>query len=115
MYNIGFKGAIFSRILCLNAVSKSWFACLQERNNTDEGISKRHKFPLLNFRTISSITQLMPFFKTLCCAFTTKGSEAHNSHSSASLSADYVDSNGIRILQQLEESVECDFLENMES
>uniref|UniRef100_A0A8C3L1B6 DOP1 leucine zipper like protein B n=1 Tax=Chrysolophus pictus TaxID=9089 RepID=A0A8C3L1B6_CHRPC len=79
------------------------------------GISKRHKFPLLNFRTISSITQLMPFFKTLCCAFTTKGSEAQNSHTSASLSVDYVGSNGIKILQQLEESVECDFLENMES
>uniref|UniRef100_A0A8C3KY73 DOP1 leucine zipper like protein B n=1 Tax=Chrysolophus pictus TaxID=9089 RepID=A0A8C3KY73_CHRPC len=86
-----------------------------ERNNTAEGISKRHKFPLLNFRTISSITQLMPFFKTLCCAFTTKGSEAQNSHTSASLSVDYVGSNGIKILQQLEESVECDFLENMES
>uniref|UniRef100_A0A669R5L9 DOP1 leucine zipper like protein B n=1 Tax=Phasianus colchicus TaxID=9054 RepID=A0A669R5L9_PHACC len=79
------------------------------------GISKRHKFPLLNFRTISSITQLMPFFKTLCCAFTTKGSEAQNSHTSASLSVDYVGGNGIKILQQLEESVECDFLENMES
>uniref|UniRef100_A0A8C3L0J9 DOP1 leucine zipper like protein B n=1 Tax=Chrysolophus pictus TaxID=9089 RepID=A0A8C3L0J9_CHRPC len=75
----------------------------------------QHKFPLLNFRTISSITQLMPFFKTLCCAFTTKGSEAQNSHTSASLSVDYVGSNGIKILQQLEESVECDFLENMES
>lgn len=86
-----------------------------ERNNTDEGISKRHKFPLLNFRTISSITQLMPFFKTLCCAFTTKRSEAQNSHTSASLSVDYVGGNSMKILQQLEESVECDFLENMES
>lgn len=28
---------------------------------------------------------------------------------------DYIGSNGIKILQQLEESVECDFLENMES
>uniref|UniRef100_A0A8B9I463 DOP1 leucine zipper like protein B n=1 Tax=Anser brachyrhynchus TaxID=132585 RepID=A0A8B9I463_9AVES len=79
------------------------------------GISKRHKFPLLNFRTISSITQLMPFFKTLCCAFTTNGSESQHSRTSASLSVDYVGSNGIKILQQLEESVECDFLENMES
>uniref|UniRef100_A0A8B9BPL4 DOP1 leucine zipper like protein B n=1 Tax=Anser brachyrhynchus TaxID=132585 RepID=A0A8B9BPL4_9AVES len=86
-----------------------------ETNNTNEGISKRHKFPLLNFRTISSITQLMPFFKTLCCAFTTNGSESQHSRTSASLSVDYVGSNGIKILQQLEESVECDFLENMES
>uniref|UniRef100_A0A8C3BN16 DOP1 leucine zipper like protein B n=1 Tax=Cairina moschata TaxID=8855 RepID=A0A8C3BN16_CAIMO len=87
----------------------------REKNNTNEGISKRHKFPLLNFRTISSITQLMPFFKTLCYAFTTNGSESQHSHTSASLSVDYVGSNGIKILQQLEESVECDFIENMES
>ncbi|XP_075627750.1 protein DOP1B isoform X3 [Balearica regulorum gibbericeps] len=85
-----------------------------ETNNT-EGISKKHKFPLLNLRSISSITQLMPFFKTLCCAFTTNGSEFQNSHPSASLSVDYVGSNGIKTLQQLEDSVECDFLENMES
>ncbi|NXC46418.1 DOP2 protein, partial [Penelope pileata] len=86
-----------------------------EPNNTDEGVSKRHRFPLLKFHTISSITQLMPFFKTLCCAFTTNGSEAQNSHTSTSPSVDYVGSNGIKILQQLEESVEHDFLENMES
>ncbi|NXK54519.1 DOP2 protein, partial [Chauna torquata] len=86
-----------------------------ETSNTDEGISKRHRFPLLNFHTISSITQLMPFFKTLCCAFTANGSESQNSRTSASLSVDYVGSNGTKILQQLEESVECDFLENMES
>ncbi|XP_059681377.1 protein dopey-2 [Gavia stellata] len=85
-----------------------------ETNNT-EGISKKHKCPLLNFHSISSITQLMPFFKILCCAFTANGSESQNSHTSASLSVDYVGSNGIKILQQLEESVECDFLENMES
>ncbi|KFO80762.1 Protein dopey-2 [Cuculus canorus] len=85
-----------------------------EANNT-EGITKKHKCPLLNVRYISSITQLMPFFKTLCCAFTTNGNESQNSHIQASLSVDYVGSKGIKILQQLEESVECDFLENMES
>ncbi|XP_071609571.1 protein DOP1B isoform X4 [Heliangelus exortis] len=80
-----------------------------------EGISKKHKCPLLNFTSISSITQLMPFFNTLCCAFTAKRRESQNSHTSASLSLDFVGSNGIKILQQLEESVECDFLENMDS
>ncbi|NXT00800.1 DOP2 protein, partial [Jacana jacana] len=85
-----------------------------ESNNT-EGISKKHKCPLLNFRSISSITQLMPFFKTLGCAFTASRSESQHSRAAASLSADSVGSNGIRVLQQLEESVECDFLENMES
>ncbi|KFV77568.1 Protein dopey-2 [Struthio camelus australis] len=87
----------------------------RETNNTNERISKRHKLPLLDFRSISSITQLVPFFKTLCWAFTAKGTESQNSHTSASLSVDYVGGNGIKILQQLEESVECDFLENMES
>ncbi|NXE49818.1 DOP2 protein, partial [Casuarius casuarius] len=86
-----------------------------ETNSTNERISQRHKFPLLDFHSISSITQLVPFFKTLCYAFTAKGSESQNSHTSASLSVDYLGSNGIKILQQLEESVECDFLENMES
>ncbi|XP_074956182.1 protein DOP1B isoform X2 [Phalacrocorax aristotelis] len=85
-----------------------------ETNNT-EGISKKPRFPLLNFHSISSITQLMPFFKTLCCAFTKNGSESQNSLTSASLSVDCVGSNGMKILQQLEESVERDFLENMES
>ncbi|KFV71290.1 Protein dopey-2 [Dryobates pubescens] len=85
-----------------------------ETNNT-EGTSNKHKFPLLNLRSVSSITQLMPFFKTLCCAFTAKGSESQNSHTSASFSLDYISSSGIKILQQLEESVECDFLESMES
>ncbi|NXH10812.1 DOP2 protein, partial [Bucco capensis] len=85
-----------------------------ETNNT-EGISKKHRFPLLNLRSISSITQLMPFFKTSCCAFTTNGSDSQNSHTFASPSVDYVGSNGIKILQQLEQSVECDFLESMES
>ncbi|KAM9388609.1 protein DOP1B [Phaethornis superciliosus] len=80
-----------------------------------EGISKKHRCPLLNFSSISSITQLMPFFNTLCCAFTAKRSESQNSHTSTSLSLDFVGSNGIKILQQLEESVECDFLENMDS
>ncbi|NWQ74826.1 DOP2 protein, partial [Columbina picui] len=84
-----------------------------ETNNTG-GVSKKHKHPLLNCRSISSITQLMPFFKTLCCAFTGNGNESQNSHTAASLSVDSVSSNSIKILQQLEESVECDFLENME-
>ncbi|NXF87127.1 DOP2 protein, partial [Eubucco bourcierii] len=84
--------------------------------NYTEGTSSKHKPPLLNMRYVSSITQLMPFFKTLCCAFTARGSESQNSHTStASLSLDYVSSSSIKILQQLEESVECDFLESMES
>jgi len=57
----------------------------------------------------------MPFFKTLCCAFTVRGSESQDSRTAASPSVGHVGSSGIKTLQQLEESVECDFLENMES
>ncbi|XP_057266045.1 protein dopey-2 isoform X2 [Pezoporus wallicus] len=84
--------------------------------NSTETIFKKQKFPLLNFRSISHITQLMPFFKTLCCAFTTNRSESQNSHTPASPPVDCAgSSNGVKVLQQLEENVECDFLENMES
>ncbi|NXP23460.1 DOP2 protein, partial [Scytalopus superciliaris] len=86
----------------------------REPNNT-EGMPRKQRFPLLTLRSLSSITQLMPFFKTLCWAFTASRSESQNSHPSPAVSLDYVGSNSIKILQQLEDSVECDFLENMES
>ncbi|KAJ7427747.1 hypothetical protein WISP_04234 [Willisornis vidua] len=82
--------------------------------NSSEGIPKRPRFPLLSLRSISSITQLMPFFQTLCWAFTATRSESQNSHPSPAASMDSVGSS-TKILQQLEDSVECDFLENMES
>uniref|UniRef100_A0A8D2PS69 DOP1 leucine zipper like protein B n=1 Tax=Zosterops lateralis melanops TaxID=1220523 RepID=A0A8D2PS69_ZOSLA len=78
-----------------------------------EEIPKNPKFPLLSLCSISSITQLMPFFQTLCWAFTARASDSQNS--SAAPSMDSLGSNSIRILQQLEDSVECDFLENLES
>ncbi|NWH89141.1 DOP2 protein, partial [Aegithalos caudatus] len=80
-----------------------------------EGNARNPKFPLLSLHSVSSITQLMPFFQTLCWAFTTHGSDSQNSHPSEVASMDSLGSNSIRILQQLEESVECDFLENLES
>ncbi|NXQ64829.1 DOP2 protein, partial [Anthoscopus minutus] len=83
--------------------------------NHPEGIPRNPKFPLLTLHSVSSITQLMPFFQTLCWAFTARGSDSQNSHPSAAASMDSPGSNSIRILQQLEDSVECDFLENMES
>ncbi|NXK86473.1 DOP2 protein, partial [Formicarius rufipectus] len=86
----------------------------KEPNNT-EAIPKKQRFPLLTLRSISSITQLMPFFKTLCWAFTANRSEPQNSHPSPAVPMDCDGSNSIKILQQLEDSVECDFLETMES
>ncbi|XP_064503156.1 protein dopey-2 isoform X1 [Pseudopipra pipra] len=84
--------------------------------NHSEGIPKKHRFPLLTLRSVSSITQLMPFFQTLCWAFTANRSQSQNSHPSPAVSMDCVGSSSTpKILQQLEDSVECDFLENMES
>ncbi|XP_027586955.2 protein dopey-2 isoform X1 [Pipra filicauda] len=84
--------------------------------NHSEGIPKKHRFPLLTLRSVSSITQLMPFFQTLCWAFTANRSQSQNSHPSPAVSLDCVGSSSTpKILQQLEDSVECDFLENMES
>uniref|UniRef100_A0A674JPP2 Uncharacterized protein n=1 Tax=Terrapene triunguis TaxID=2587831 RepID=A0A674JPP2_9SAUR len=77
--------------------------------------SEKCDYPLLNLRSISSITQLMPFFRTLSCAFKAQGNRSQNAQSSASLSVEYSLGNSTRILKQLEESVECDFLENLES
>uniref|UniRef100_A0A7M4FBB2 DOP1 leucine zipper like protein B n=1 Tax=Crocodylus porosus TaxID=8502 RepID=A0A7M4FBB2_CROPO len=73
------------------------------------------EFPLLNLRSVSSITQLMPFFRTLSSAFKTKGDGSPKAQSSMYLSVKYPAGSGTKILKQLEESVECDFLETLES
>ncbi|NWT05682.1 DOP2 protein, partial [Mionectes macconnelli] len=80
-----------------------------------EGTPRKHKFPLLTLRSVSSITQLMPFFQTLCWAFTANSSESQNSHPSPGVSTDCAgSSSSTKILQQLEDSVEWDFLENLD-
>ncbi|KAI1241443.1 Protein dopey-2, partial [Lamprotornis superbus] len=70
-----------------------------------EGIPRNPKFPLLSLHSVSSITQLIPFFQTLCWAFTAHGSDSQNSQPSAAASMDSPGSNSIRILQQLEDSI----------
>uniref|UniRef100_U3K758 DOP1 leucine zipper like protein B n=2 Tax=Ficedula albicollis TaxID=59894 RepID=U3K758_FICAL len=80
-----------------------------------EGIPRNPKFPLLSLHSVSSITQLIPFFQTLCWAFTAHGSDSQNSHPSAAPSLHPPGSNSSRILQQLEDSVQWDFLENLET
>ncbi|NWZ08387.1 DOP2 protein, partial [Agelaius phoeniceus] len=80
-----------------------------------EGAARNAQFPLLSLHSVSSITQLLPFFQTLCWAFTAPGSDPHNSLPSAAAPMGSPGSNSSRVLQQLEESVELDFLEKMES
>ncbi|XP_044526206.1 protein dopey-2 [Gracilinanus agilis] len=83
-----------------------------EINNTNETASLKCEFPLLHQHSISSIVQLMPFFRTLSCAFKTQSNLSHE-YPRSSL-AEFSIADGPKILKQLEESVECDFLENLE-
>ncbi|CAI5772580.1 Dopey_N domain-containing protein [Podarcis lilfordi] len=82
---------------------------------TNERATKHYSFPLLDLRSISSITQLMPFFRILSCAFKTESSKALNTRSSKDFKLDCPTGSGTRTLKLLEECVEHDFIENMES
>ncbi|XP_023580184.1 protein dopey-2 [Trichechus manatus latirostris] len=82
-----------------------------EISNSDE-ITVKSEFPLLRQHSVSSIRQLMPFFRTLNCAFKTQ-SKLPADPSGPPLIEDLV-TDSPRILQQLEESVEHDFLEHLE-
>uniref|UniRef100_G3VBV8 DOP1 leucine zipper like protein B n=1 Tax=Sarcophilus harrisii TaxID=9305 RepID=G3VBV8_SARHA len=84
-----------------------------EVNSTNETASIKCEFPLLRQHSISSIVQLMPFFRTLSCAFKTQSNLSHEYPGSPL--AEFPIADGPRILKQLEESVECDFLEKLES
>ncbi|XP_053161255.1 protein dopey-2 isoform X2 [Hemicordylus capensis] len=83
--------------------------------NTNERAIKNCNFPLLDFRSISSITQLMPFFRILNCAFKNESNRSLNMHTSTSLKMNCLIGSGTRTLQLLETCVERDFIENMES
>ncbi|KAJ8350171.1 hypothetical protein SKAU_G00253010 [Synaphobranchus kaupii] len=74
-------------------------------NSTGEHTcTERLDFPLLPQRSISSLTQLEPFFRALSSA--PKGPQSM---------ADYVAPNSSKILSKLEEIIRSDFLENMDS
>ncbi|XP_075053329.1 protein DOP1B [Mixophyes fleayi] len=81
-------------------------------NVSEDSSMKRNEFPLLNLRSISKITQLMPFFRTLSFVFKVKGRAAVSEHSS-DISVEYPVEDTMRVLRELEENVECDFLESM--
>lgn len=75
---------------------------------------KRTEFPLLNLRSISKITQLMSFFRTLSFVFKAKGRGSGPSHDLDVL-VEYPVEDTTRVLRDLEENVEADFLESMSS
>ncbi|XP_062982727.1 protein dopey-2 [Elgaria multicarinata webbii] len=86
-----------------------------EEKNINERATKNYDFPLLDLRSISSITQLMPFFRILSCAFKTESNKSLNTHCSKALKMDCPIGSSTRTLKLLEECVERDFIENIES
>lgn len=95
--------------------SPSFSLWLSQEQITNERITKHYDFPLLDLRSISNITQLIPFFRILSRAFKTEGDKPQNMHNPTCLKMDYLVGGGPRTLKLLEEYVERDFIENMES
>ncbi|XP_056415569.1 protein dopey-2 isoform X2 [Hyla sarda] len=79
---------------------------------TESSNLKKTEFPLLNLRSISKITQLMPFFRTLSFVFKAKGKGSGISHD-LDILVEYPIEDTTRVLRDLEENVESDFLESM--
>ncbi|XP_036896509.1 protein dopey-2 isoform X1 [Sturnira hondurensis] len=79
-------------------------------SSSDETPMKREP-PLLRQWSVSSVGQLMPFFQTLSCAF--KARPALPADTRAPASFEFPATDSPRILKQLEECVDHDFLEHL--
>uniref|UniRef100_A0A452V495 DOP1 leucine zipper like protein B n=1 Tax=Ursus maritimus TaxID=29073 RepID=A0A452V495_URSMA len=75
-------------------------------------ITMKNEFPLLRQHSVSSISQLIPFFQTLNCAFKTQSKLPADMQGPPVVECPVTDSP--RVLKQLEECVEYDFLEHLE-
>ncbi|KAL0615629.1 Protein dopey-2 [Plecturocebus cupreus] len=82
-----------------------------EVSSSDE-ITMKNEFPLLHQHSVSSIRELMPFFRTLNCAFKTQRQLPADTPRAPFLEFPVTDSP--KVLKQLEECIECDFLEHPE-
>uniref|UniRef100_K9IPK8 Putative dopey n=1 Tax=Desmodus rotundus TaxID=9430 RepID=K9IPK8_DESRO len=78
--------------------------------SSSDGIPMKRELPLLRQRSVASAGQLMPFFETLSCAF--KAQHALPTDARAPPAFEFPATDGPGILKQLEECVECDFLEH---
>lgn len=84
---------------------------LQEISSSSE-ITRKKEFPLLREHSVSCIRQLMPFFTTLNCAF--KAQSQLPADMPGTTTPEFPVSENPRVLRQLEECVEQDFLEHPE-
>ncbi|XP_036396715.1 protein dopey-2-like [Megalops cyprinoides] len=82
-----------------------------ELNGTDDSTRVENlKLPLLTMHSISSITELMPFFRVLACSFKSPGNDPHPQPV-----AHYPAHNSNVILKKLEDIIEGEFLERMDN
>uniref|UniRef100_A0A8C4IST9 DOP1 leucine zipper like protein B n=1 Tax=Dicentrarchus labrax TaxID=13489 RepID=A0A8C4IST9_DICLA len=91
---------------------------IQQRYGTLNGLSEESsteplEFPLLTQRSLSSITQLLPFLRTLCCSF--QGPPPYNHPTSHFPVANYPAASSETVLKKLEFITEDEFLDSMES
>lgn len=91
---------------------------IQQRYGTLNGLSEESstehlEFPLLTQRSLSSITQLLPFLRTLCCSFQSPPPQSHPMLHF--LVADYPAASADAVLKRLEYITEEEFLDSMES
>ncbi|KAL1787839.1 dopey-2 isoform X1 [Sigmodon hispidus] len=82
-----------------------------EIGGSDE-IIRESELPLLRQHSVSSIRELMPFFKTLNCAFKTQSHLTSDTPGTSGPELPVTESS--KVLRQLEECVEHDFLEHPE-
>ncbi|XP_060226745.1 protein dopey-2 isoform X2 [Meriones unguiculatus] len=75
-----------------------------------EEVTRKQEFPLLRHHSVSCVRQLMPFFRTLSCAFKTQS----RLPDVPGTSEQGFPVESPRVLQRLEECVEQDFLEHPE-
>lgn len=85
----------------------------QTMNGLTEGSATEHlEFPLLTQRSLTSITQLLPFLHTLCCSFQSNPSYDHlMSHFPV---ADYPPASSEKVLKKLEKITEEEFLDSLQ-
>lgn len=80
---------------------------------SEESTTDRLEFPLLTQRSLVYITQLVPFFCTLCCSF--QGPPSYSEPVPHFQAAEYPASSSETVLKRLENITEEEFLDSMES
>ncbi|XP_047226862.1 protein dopey-2 [Girardinichthys multiradiatus] len=80
---------------------------------SEESSTEHLEFPLLSQSSLSSITQLLPFLRTLCCSF--QASPPCSQPVAYLPVADYPAASSHIVLSRLEDIIENEFLDSMES